>query len=158
MEVKTLLALKKQDNYNALSNTFNSFFSFLYNDIQKAEQVILNINAQRWRGREDELHERLTWLAQRVRQLPEKPALIRSWAEYRKNFGGKLSSWLENSHNQEEKIRHALFGYKAQGKDGKTKDIKGASRSSARLKTDIRGGGQTRRDTCVSRCAQINSG
>ena len=122
-EVKTLLAL--DHNYNALSNTFNSFFSLLYNDIQKAEQVILNINAQRWSGREDELHDRLTWLAQRVRQLPEKPSLIRSWAEYRKNFGGKLSSWLENSHNQEEKIQRVLFGYKEQGKDGKTKDIKG---------------------------------
>ncbi|MDD9867988.1 MAG: type V CRISPR-associated protein Cas12d [Candidatus Campbellbacteria bacterium] len=113
-------------NHNPLSYAFNKFLKPVREgDIDKAKEMILNINSDLWKGKEKELEKRLKWLSSRAKLLPETPYMAKSWAEYRTTMGGKLSSWISNTENQKEDIDHVLFGYTKKDKDGKDVGVPG---------------------------------
>ena len=99
------------NNATGLSATFNKFFTYLKDgDLQQIEAVFDNMAPGVWRDR-DELRRRLEFLSASVKALAD-PSLVKTWADYRSDFGGKLKSWISNGLRQDDIIRQHLFGQK----------------------------------------------
>ena len=91
-----LIGLDKQAN--ALSNFFNNVFNRLQkDDVQSLMAEILDLS-ELWRGKEQELEQRLIHLSSVAKQVGN-PALGKSWADYRAMFSGRIKSWYKNTVN-----------------------------------------------------------
>ena len=101
-----------EGNYNAFSNYFNQIIDLLREEEgrQKLLDALLN-TSDLWEGAETELKKRFDFLVDKAKQLP-KAKCVDSWSDYRTTFGGRLSSWLSNTLNQEEFIKDTVSDQK----------------------------------------------
>ena len=86
----------------------------------------LNVSPELWKGKEDELRDKVAFLLGRVKQLND-PYLVNGWHDYRADIGGSLTSWLSNSFGQDERIKLLLHGNSGHAENGK-KEQEGAKK------------------------------
>jgi len=93
---------------------FSNFFNEILSDLKKEKGhtwfTAMTQALPAWQKREPELRERITFLAERAKQLTA-PALARGWHDYRTSLGGKIESWASNFVRQKDEIRKQLFGH-----------------------------------------------
>ena len=108
------------NNASGLSAAFGKFLKLLRDgNLQQIEIIFDNMAPGLWSDKR-ELKRRLKFLATSAKALPE-PSLVKNWADYRSDFGGKLQSWLSNGLRQDDIIRQHLFGIHSLDEDKKDK-------------------------------------
>lgn len=81
-------------NENALSNFLGAFFPMLRSGELERIADAMQALCPAWEPQRHELLERLLFLQERSRMIPEYPALSSGWNEYRARLAGRLSSWF----------------------------------------------------------------
>ena len=98
------------DNQSGLSQAFGKLLPLLQNDeLEAIRDDLMKMSDSLWQNKDSELNKRLEFLAKQSKKLSE-PQLVKSWADYRTDFGGKIQSWVSNSLRQDGNIAKFLFG------------------------------------------------
>lgn len=83
-------------NQGLMFGFMGNFFSF----IKQGDFANYLVQVKNFFGYDDEkivvIRERLEKLALVVKDIPAKPKLVKTWASYNTDFGGKLESWYSN--------------------------------------------------------------
>lgn len=91
-----------ENTFSALSNYYGQVVDELRSgDIKNVEKTMLNMSPD-WSRHEIELKERIEFLSERAKLLPDSQ--LAKYSDYRTSFGGKLQGWYSNYEAQIKRI------------------------------------------------------